>query len=199
MTPENHLTDEQALDFVGGRLNSDDQEAAIAHLAGCGSCETAVAYWRRVEEAAASKHTTEPPAGVMRRAIAVFDPAALPVSTWKRLLASWVFDSRLQTALAGVRDAGTAFQLLAQVEDVEIDLLCEPDGDNWRITGQLVVEEPTLRSTARISGSKAAEVALNDEGEFRFQGIPGGEVWLEVETAFMTVALQPFRLGGRAD
>jgi hypothetical protein len=198
MTSNEHLTDEQAIDFVSGRVSAADVEPVAAHLKGCSRCGDAVALWRRVTEAAGQRHTAEPPAAAVRRAFAVFDPALLPAPAWKRA-AAFVFDSRGRTALAGVRDAGASFQLLAEAEGLEVDLLCEPEGAKWRITGQVVGPGQASGGSVHLLGADYRQTELNDAGEFVLREVSEGEVSLELELVEFTLTLEPFRLGGHAD
>src|SRR5439155_13295216 len=106
-------------------------------------CALELAVWQRVLGRLEADRAPAPPEAARSRALALFDrlePRPVPLA---RLLASLRFDSRLQPAPGGARDAGrAAYKLLFTAEGADIDLLCEPEPDGWRIIGQALADPP---------------------------------------------------------
>jgi len=167
MLARDHIEVEALLDYAEGRVDARAAARVAAHLAACARCAADVAFWRRALATLTADRAPAPPEALVAGAIRLFDRAALP-SPLQRLIAVLAFDSRLQPALAGARDAGeVSFKLFYEAGGTGIDLLCEGGAERWQITGQVLA--PGERQDGwRIS-------ALGPAGEARAQADPNGE------------------------
>jgi anti-sigma factor RsiW len=155
------VTYEQLIQFAAGDLRGDEEKRVAGFVQSSPQAAATVAAFRQVAEALRTDTSVVPPAETIARAKQLFaartQPAAAP--SWlersQRLLASLVFDSRQQAALAGVRGPGAGFQLAFESSVADVDLSIEPSADDdWRLMGQV---------TPRTGGS-AADVVVTLHG-----------------------------------
>lgn len=175
-----HLPVEILVGYAEDQLDAPDAERVRAHLAaGCARCERELASWSRCFSALQADRAPAAPEVVLQRLYSVYDRYEAPPTLWERICAMLVFDSRLQPALAGARDASAgSFQLLYEGQGTEIDLMCEPDADGWQIAGQALVEDDAeIRwsvAAAPTGEAPGPEVAADARGEFRLAGLRPG-------------------------
>jgi hypothetical protein len=178
MLAREHAAGELLLDFAEERLEEPRAARVRAHLdAGCSQCAKELSFWRRSLAGLEAGGWPEVPDAVVQRAFDLFEELMPPPTTWARIVASLVFDSRLQPSLAGARgSAGGSFQLLFRTAGADVDLLCEPEQDGWQISGQaLTAAPPQIRWRVRASSdSQEAETEANPLGEFRLRGLAPG-------------------------
>ncbi|MFO0838765.1 MAG: hypothetical protein U1D55_09570 [Phycisphaerae bacterium] len=129
--------------------------------------------------------SVSPPAATIARAKAVFQPkpTAMPewFSTLGRVVASLIFDSRMQPALAGFRGDQDGFSLSFQADRAEIDLQVEPATGSeppgtWNVTGQvsdLSAHAVELAWAWSDEGTLVRAVQSDSHGAFAFQTLPG--------------------------
>jgi hypothetical protein len=125
---------------------------------------------------ARSRLLVDAPDALIQRTIGIFE-ARRP--TPRRLAAVLRFDSLgLAPQAAGVRSGGDGTrQLLFSAEGRDVDLRIAPDGDRWRISGQVL--GPDAQGRARLeSDSLQLEVDWNELSEFGFESVPPGTVVL---------------------
>jgi hypothetical protein len=144
MRRQEHIADEILLEYAEGRLAAAAAARVTEHLdTACAPCRSGLAGWRRVLAALAADRASAPPAALVQSAFALFERREPAPTTWQRLAATLSFDSRLQPAPAGARDAGrSSFQLAFTAGGLVVDLLCEPAQGSWRITGQALATPP---------------------------------------------------------
>jgi hypothetical protein len=171
-----HLTTEELLSYLEGRAGDDAR--VVSHIeGGCGRCGGELDSWRQVLGLLRASNSFAPPAEVVQNALAIFDGFQPRPSAWQRLVANLTFDSRMQPGLAGARDVRSdSFQLLFEVEGLDIDMLCERTGEGWRISGQAVAAEAEgAAGIAELSGPEtAAETEIEARGEFRLADVAPG-------------------------
>lgn len=127
------------------------------------------------------RHLHEPPAGVVRRALALregLEPARKRIARW---LAEIVFDSALQPMPAGVRGgAGTERRLLYQLRESEgsrpgaqLDVRFRDQARGGvEVRGQLLPPWPDAE--VKASAARASrKTRLSGDGEFVLRGVPG--------------------------
>ncbi len=195
MARSEHVTAEEMLELAERRAGAELVHRAAAHLeTGCAVCAGQLRFWTRTLDGLKPDALAEPPEAVVRRAVALF-PVTPRAESWIVVAARLLFDSRTAPALAGARDAaGTAFQLLFEAGESEIDLLCEPSGLSWRITGH-VVGQGGEAGTVRLEGPVERETALDAAGEFRLDELPAGTYRLALRSGGRELAVPEIRLG----
>lgn len=185
---------DQLLDYLDGRLDRAAADAVSAHLClGCSQCEPESAWYLQVKLVAASDDSIEPPAWVLKRALRVFDAPRVRTSIAGkvgRVVASLVFDSLRQPALAGARSSGAeGRQMLYRGEDYSIDVQVAPSDQTCaELTGQILREgESMFESVAGLQlelichGGKTVSTVTNDRGEFTIAEVAFGSYDLRVD------------------
>ncbi len=184
---ENQVTYEQLIAYAAGELAADEAAEVEAHLARDPSAAATVARYRMAQATLRGDDSVEPPAESVARARAIFDPgraaAARPSigEHVQRLVARLLYDSRAEPALAGLRGAGTGFQMSFELPGgAELDLQAEPadeaDGA-WRLLGQVAPVLP--RSKLRVSLCRAGSllpirtIEADERGAFALRVEPG--------------------------
>lgn len=193
---------QQLLDYVDGRLDRAAADAVSAHLSlGCNQCEAGSAWYLQVKLVAASDNSIEPPAWVLKRALRVFDAPRVRTSMAGkvgRVVASLVFDSLGQPALAGARSSGAeGRQLLYRGEDYSIDVHVSPsDQSRAELTGQILREgESMFESVSGLQldlirhGGKTVSTVTNGRGEFTIGGVDFGSYDLRVDVNEATITI----------
>ncbi|HTG72876.1 MAG TPA: hypothetical protein VMB70_03870, partial [Terriglobia bacterium] len=113
-----HLRPEEALDLIEMRAPEEQVHFWNQHFATCSSCLDQLQEWRRIRALLKRENLESAPESVTAMAHAVFEPpvARRPL---REILASAVFDSFAQPALAGARGASSARQLLLSAEEID--------------------------------------------------------------------------------
>jgi hypothetical protein len=210
MRSRDHVADEVLLDYAEEKVDAATAARVRAHLqAPCAACRAGLDAWQRVLAAMAADRAAGPPAWVVARAFDLFERREPAPSVWERMTAALTFDSRLQPALAGARDAGSgSFQLAFTAGELSVDLLCEPGPGSWRITGQaLAPAAPELGWRVRVvpagyatpAPSPAAagapvETETGALGEFDLAGLPPGRYQLTLRESQREVVLPEIEL-----
>lgn len=199
---------QQLLDYHDGRLDRAAADAISAHLAsGCSQCEADRAWYQQVELVAATDDSIEPPSWVLKRALRVFDtqPARTGIAERVgRVIASLVFDSLRQPAVAGARSSGVDDrQLLYRAEDYSIDVQVAPaDQRTAELTGQILREgELMFESVAGLQldliddGGKILSAVTNERGEFAIPGVDFGSYDLQVDVKEASITIVGLPIG----
>src|SRR5689334_20065550 len=135
-----HFSCEIALDFVEDRLAKDQQAFWNQHLDLCKECTAEIGRWHELETALRRSHLKSAPEEFLKRAVRILSPGPagdLPVR--RSVLASIIFDSFLQPALAGVRGAsGTARQLIMRAEEFDIHIKIWGEPEHRQLLGQVL-------------------------------------------------------------
>ena len=200
MAARAHIEPEALLDYAEDRADAATAARVRSHLqAGCDQCTADLQFWTRSLTALAADCAPGPPEAVVQRAFALIPRLPAKPSLWEQVVAALVFDSRAQPVLAGVRDAGgSAFKLLFESEDTSVDLLCEPERGDWRITGQVLSPTPPRGgwSVSASSGAHRVESEADALGEFRLPALPPGRYELTVRGAERELLLPDVELPG---
>lgn len=143
----------------------------------------------RLAELLKGTHLVEPPAGTLRKAIALRSLLPRPGTARRGFLASLLFDSLAAPLPAGVRGGALSerrllYRLEAGDDARELDLLVRGRGGKLELAGQML---PPLAGVAIVvrSGRTIRRQALGEAGDFLVRGIPaargGVELGLEVD------------------
>jgi hypothetical protein len=132
------------------------------------------------------------PQSLLRTAEGMFSPpAAKP--TIRQVLASMVFDSFAQPALAGARGASSmSRQMVLSAEGFDIHLKIWGTSSARRLAGQVLSRsESSFVHTARLhlirDGERFGSTAADKFGEFEFETVPEGFISLQVDLPHLTV------------
>lgn len=193
------VTYEQLIQFAAGELSGAEQQRVAAFVQNSPQAAATVAAFRHAAEALRTDASVAPPAETLARAKQLFatrpQPAAAP--SWleraQRLLASLVFDSRPQAALAGVRGAGSGFQLAFESTVADVDLSAEPSADDtWRLMGQVTPRSGVgvVELVITLHGTLAPirTVSTDEHGVFTLEIPPGNfDVFVAVQNTVVVL------------
>ena len=188
-----HLSLDTALDLIEGRADSSQIEFWMNHIGACKSCGDQMEQWRHMKELLARNHLESAPDWLVKKAVGVFGSTEeRKESGFRRLVASLVFDSFAQPALAGARGAADARQLVLRAEEFDIHLKIWGEHEQRHMVGQILprgeamfVDEAKLHL---IRNGERFESTLSDNfGEFQFRDIPQGLLSLQVDLPHLTV------------
>ena len=140
-----HLTDTRldALIFDALPLAADE----TAHMQGCALCRSRIDAYALLQQELAIARRSQPSDAQLARYSHIFGPAAGPSlsqrlgSFFDSLRLSLVLDSR-QSALGLRRAAGFGHRLLYSSDEVDVELLVEPEGESWHIDGDVLPFAP---------------------------------------------------------
>lgn len=193
-----HPSFEQWVEYHEGQLPEPRRAELEAHLdSGCSACRAMETEVKRLVAALTGDRLLDPSAAAVCAAEAAFHPqqrvARLP--DWARglreTLAGLVFDSyaRPEAAFAGARSASVARRLCYETQGLELDVLVESEGDQRRMTGQLLLLGTPARPlggarfAVTCSGVLVGEGETDARGEFVLSMDLPGEVELRVVQA----------------
>lgn len=198
-----HLDLAGADDLAEGRMDDQQRQFWLSHLADCSHCGGQMEEWRKMREALRRAHLESAPRDVYSKAVAIFrNPETAQNKAEKepivrRLIASLAFDSFQQPALAGVRSAGTAEarQLVLVADPFDIHARIWTEQDRYRLDGQILPRGETERFAAPVqlclvvNGRRTHTTVSDRFGEFQFRDIPKekGQVVIEVDLPHLTV------------
>src|SRR5688572_30697176 len=114
-----HLSSEEALDLTEGKVTEAQTEFWTAHLRICAECNNQLNSWKQMRSILGATHLESAPEEVIRIAEAIHSPSDKP-SKVRQILASLLFDSFAQPALAGSRGTSGARQFLFNAEGFDI-------------------------------------------------------------------------------
>jgi hypothetical protein len=193
---------ERLIDYLDNQLGAGEAARLAAHLsAGCRQCAETRDWYERVRVIASSDESIEPPSWVFKRAVKIFETKKSRPSLIERIgerVASLVFDSLAQPAIAGVRSTETTNrQLLYHAGDYSIDLQIAPAEDlRADLIGQVLKEgEAAFESVSGLRleiarrGEPIFSTVTDDLGEFKISGIDYGvyDLRIELENGSITV------------
>ena len=185
------ITYEQLIAYAVGELTPERAAEVAEHLARDREAAATVARYQQARSTFQADDGTDPPVHALARARAIFSPPRTEStpSWWEQLeqvLATLIFDSRLQPALAGYRGAGSGFHLSFESKPGMVDLEAEPIErssasiairPSWRLTGQIDAETPVsnmgVALVRRGSDRPAAQAVADEEGIFTLEAPPG--------------------------
>src|SRR5262245_24158900 len=180
-----HLELGDVADFVRGVARGDDRVRMEKHLAsGCERCRDAVSFLRDVASLSRADERWEPPASVVRHAIAILPPAA---RFTRRLIGRLVFDSFSQPQPAGVRSVHRrSRQLMYRAGEVYVDLRIEQEQARRRVSlvGQIVSRDGsaiTPPDVFLLEAGRAVQAApVTEFGEFQMEYEPKPRLRLRI-------------------
>ena len=189
-----HLSPEIALDWIDGRLAKGQENFWRDHLELCKECTRDVEGWREFKTNLRRPYLRSASSQTIRQVTQIFRPA--PPKTESRLrqvMASLIFDSFLDPALAGARGTSvSARQLVMRAEEFDIHIKIWGDPDHRQMLGQLLP-----RSGARFveaarfhllqNGERLETASVDETGEFHFLDVPEGDLSLQIDLPNLTV------------
>jgi hypothetical protein len=179
-----HLSSERLLDLLEDRLAAGPRRAAEEHLGlPCSRCRERLRILGALLERMRGDRLWEVPEAFHQRALDVFagrapEPRAPSVATWLAL----AFDSLVQPLPAATRRAvGEARRLRFVEASAALELECETESaDQFLLRGRLEVDEPDLHRIEVTLGGERFETWADADGAFLFEGLPRGEVQIQV-------------------
>lgn len=189
-----HLNPEVALDFVERRLSDDQNVFWQKHLEICKECTQEVGRWRQLEIDLKRSHLKSASDQELQNAIRVYPPR--PDGGGSRIrsvLASLIFDSFAEPAMAGARGAtAVGRQLVMRAEEFDIHVKIWGDREHKQMLGQLLPRSGhdfvhTARFHLLKNGERIETTAVDDMGEFHFSDVPEGDLSLQVDLPNLTV------------
>jgi hypothetical protein len=192
-----HLSAEEALDLIEKRATTEQIRFWDTHMGTCSSCRNQLEGWQKIREALKRESLESAPAPLVARAESIFEPPAAR-QTLREILASVVFDSFAQPALAGARGGSSSRQFLLTAEDFDIHLRIWALANSRRVTGQILSrgKNAALKNVSLHllqEGKRIGTAAADEFGEFEFPEVVEGPVSLEIELPHLRItgALDP--------
>ena len=194
-----HLSSQEALDLIEARATEEQARFWDAHLEGCSSCRKQLTEWKEMHSLLKRESLENAPESALRIADAIFEPSAVGQSSGLRsVIASVLFDSFAQPALAGARGAAGARQFLLAADGIDIHVRISNVGMERRITGQILsrnTEHEVNRAQLHLlgNGKRVVTTSADEFGEFEFSEVPDGPLQLQIELPHLIVtgALNP--------
>ncbi len=157
---------EQLLSYAAGEVSAAEAAELEAALRGQPALSATVARMRAAIELMRTDDSQAPSAAALERARRIFAPRAAGAANWlsdlKQTLATLLFDSRQQPALAGFRGEFDRVQLAYDCPTMEVELEIEPaveSGGEGRVMGQLTPKSAGDLSAEPLSGLRLLLVA----------------------------------------
>ena len=189
-----HLSPEIALDWIDGRLAKGQENFWRDHLELCKECTRDVEGWRELKTNLRRPHLRSASGETIQQVTQIFRPA--PPKTESRLrqvMASLIFDSFLDPALAGARGTSvSARQLVMRAEEFDIHIKIWGDPDHRQMLGQLLPRSGVrFVESARFhllqNGERLETASVDETGEFHFLDVPEGDLSLQIDLPNLTV------------
>lgn len=188
-----HLNSETALDFVEGRLQTDQIVFWTQHISTCAACTQDVANWRKLGTGLKRSHLVSAPNQDLEKALHIFPSASADRPKQRSVLASIVFDSFQQPAFAGARGAAAQTrQLVLRAEEFDIHVKIWGEHDHRQLLGQVLSRSGhEFVGAARFhllrNGERLESTAVDEVGEFHFTDVPEGDLSLQIDLPNLTV------------
>src|SRR4051795_12941787 len=153
-----HFSAMEWVDFARGLVPPEKATLMETSAQSCDECKSSSAFWGHVYELLNREGDYEPSTPVLQAVIDAF-PEEKPAPWWAKVtdLATVIFDSVLQPALAGVRSSAKSNrQMTVESGAFVVDLQLESDSvqNQYSLTGQI------LGNGTAISKISGAEVVL---------------------------------------
>jgi hypothetical protein len=186
-----HLKAEEALDLIENRATEEQVQFWNQHFAICSSCLDQLQDWQRIHSLLKRENLESAPEALTALARTIFEPAA-PRPSLREVIASVVFDSFSQPALAGARGASSARQILLSAEDVDVHVRVSARGTERRIAGQILSRNKSanlvgVRLHLLEGGKRVGTAAADKFGEFEFEEVTDGPLDLEIEIPHLRI------------
>lgn len=183
---------EQLLAYAAGELPPGESTRIEAQMAVSSDTAATVARLRTTLAGMRADRGEAPSAAAIARARAIFKPVADGKLNWldkiQQAVARLVYDSRVESALAGFRGDSDGFELTFDSEAGGIELQLEPEttGSKWRVMGQVTAnaspapqtpgtDTPAIQVALVPPGTRVAavETDADEHGMFSFSATPG--------------------------
>jgi hypothetical protein len=201
-----HISLNQLLDLVMGKLTKKEKEKIQQHLAtGCKKCAENLSWSKKVFRLTQKDDLKEPPDWMVERAIQLFKSrkkvVKLRVPT--KIAATLVFDSFTQPSLAGIRKVGIlGKQLLYKAESFDIDLrMVEGEKSTLsNLMGQILKRGEGFHLVTGLQvvlkkGKKKIQTAqTNQWGEFGFSDLVSGKYKIEVSLLDQRIEIKEIKI-----
>jgi len=184
-----HVTVENLVNYMDGLASDADKSTLETHLIGCNECKDVKQELYSLMTGLREDSAFEPPADLVKWGVELFQPVMQPkAGGLRRFIASLVFDTFDQPALAGVRRVGAPpRQLLFRAGDVDVDVKIESMEANDRITlvGQVLSSATKFFDNTPVKleshGIVRYRTRTNVVGEFSFDEVPKDTYHLSVD------------------
>src|SRR5262245_12895581 len=185
-----HLSVEELMTYVDSECSADDKEAFDQHFHECADCFELRQELESLVSRLRQDSIYEPPSSVVQWGIELFQPVMQPSSgdRIRKIIASLVFDTFEQPAMAGIRRVGAPpRQLLFRAGDVDVDVKIESMEANDRITlvGQVLSTGAKFFDNTPVKleshGIIRYKTRTNLVGEFSFDEVPKDTYHLSVD------------------
>jgi hypothetical protein len=189
-----HLSSEIVLDFLQGRLEAEQNGFWQKHLELCKECTKEVGHWRQLEIDLERSHLKSAADQELQNALHIYPQKPEGGGSRVRsVLASLVFDSFIQPAMAGARGSpGAARQIVMRVEEFDIHVKIWGEDEHRQMLGQLLPRKgqdfvQSVSIHLLRNGEKIEKTTVDEMGEFHFSGLPDGNLSLQVDLPNLTV------------
>ena len=187
-----HINAEKLMEYRDGQLTDDAKALVDKHLSQCSSCSELKQELQQFMVLVESDAAFEPPAEVLQWGVSLFQPILQPRESIggqvRKIVASLVFDTFDEPALAGVRRVGAPpRQLLFRAGDVDVDVKIESVETNDRISlvGQVLSNSEKFFDNTPVKleshGMVRYKTLTNSVGEFVFDEVPKDTYHLSVD------------------
>jgi hypothetical protein len=188
-----HLTVDETLDLIEGRARESQISFWTAHAENCGECQEQLKSWKQLHFSLKNRILENAPERLVRDAEAVFEATTRQwIPTIRELIASVVFDSFAQPALAGARGTASARQIVLRAEEFDIHVRISGESERRHMTGQVLARgEASFVRGAMLhlvrDGKRFESTSVDKLGEFEFQGLPDGLLSLQMDLPHLTI------------
>ena len=187
-----HINAEKLMEYRDGQLTDDAKALVDNHLSQCSSCSELKQELQQFMVFIESDAAFEPPAEVLQWGVSLFQPILQPRESIggqvRKIVASLVFDTFDEPALAGVRRVGAPpRQLLFRAGAVDVDVKIESVETNDRISlvGQVLSNSEKFFDNTPVKleshGMVRYKTLTNSVGEFVFDEVPKDTYHLSVD------------------
>ena len=188
-----HLTVDETLDLIEGRARESQIGFWTSHTKACEDCREQLKSWKQLHFSLKNRILESAPEGLVRNAEAIFEaPKRSWIPTLREVIASVVFDSFAQPALAGARGSATARQIVLRAEECDIHVRISGESENRHMTGQVLARSETTFVQGAVlhlvrDGKRFESTSVDKLGEFEFQGVPDGLLSLQMDLPHLTI------------
>jgi hypothetical protein len=185
-----HVNAEKLMEYMDGQLTDENRALVDSHVLQCEDCSDLQHELQEFVISLRSDASFEPPAEVLQWGVNLFQPM-LPQESGRsirKIIASLVFDTFDEPALAGVRRVGAPpRQLLFRAGDVDVDVKIESVETNDRISlvGQVLSNNEKFFDNTPVKleshGMVRYKTMTNFVGEFVFDEVPKDTYHLSVD------------------
>jgi anti-sigma factor RsiW len=208
--PSRSVTYQDLLAYAAGELSGEEAARVHKHLRTAPAGAETVRLYQTARHSLATDDSVAPPEAVATRAKSLFDRSrvAAAESLLDRagaIVASLLFDSRLQPAAVRATTSSNRIQLAYEASAVDIDLVAEPAAEagngaaatTWRLMGQAATEDGCDGTTVALIPAGATQPLMktqtDEHGAFVFSDVPSGRYQLHLQLE-MTILVPTFEL-----